>query len=1318
MDYDLSRLSWRSFEQLVQAIGSEVLGPGLIVFGDGPDGGREATIHATVPYPTELDKWTGYTLVQAKFLQKPQRTGEDGRWAVAQLSEELSKYGEHASRNLPDNMIFVTNVNLSAVETIGAKDKVFAIAAEAGLENFDVWDYDKIRIYLDKYKELRRSFGPYVLSGDVLAEMLELLEEVKTERPDFDEVMSRFLQKELIADQWVNLEQAGRSTEEQVPVSRVFVDLPVSDMRQPDPPTEDLSQLAPGFVAKVLETASVRLDPESLSFQKGARDADDARSSSPESRLVLVGGPGQGKTTIGQFVCQMFRASLLRSRDQTTLAPEVKDTLGALEGHCSSDGLDLPSVRRFPVRVELTKFADELGDPQGCDSLLSYVAGLISARIDEPVTAGLMAKWLGSYPWLLILDGLDEVPASGNREELMTAIREFWVDIAEATADCLVIATTRPQGYEEEFSPRYYRHYYLTPLSTSRALHYAERLLRVRFATDADRRADISGRLSRAAARSDTRRLMTSPLQVTIMATLLERMGQPPEGRWNLFSQYYRVIYDRELEREISAAWVLRDHRPDIDAIHKRVGLLLQAESENASQAEAQISRERFAEVVRTRLREEELDNDETLVRQIIDAAMERLVFLVPVEAEHIGFEIRSLQEFMAAEALLDGREKIVERRLRLIAPLSGWRNVFLFAAGRCFTDLQHYRDTLNTICGELNDSASDPLAPIALPGSRLAIDLLADGVASRQTKYERLLSREALRVAQQAPGDLSDRLAEVYLPVLQPTYEAELRAAVSREVLTEALGAWRTLAVLQARGEDWARDILEAHMPTVDDLDQVFAALPPHAKSPWLSSMLAELSAKALPSKSLPFDEAIKDLEVLDYAPKWFQVLFQLTSAHLGESSGEDLHLEQASKDLVSARLRMVGSPVGPMQEAVLNLDLSERRMAPSSWELLFSGVEFLSSPKAETLSAILGRLAAGAHLELLAGYSGYTSWPLSSLLLTASTGAAELGELAGLVQSGQFGDEGDWMAAQVRWNASGITMSDLARSGDRGFPFDSGIASEGFPLSAATIRVTDSRRKAAPVVLSWFDHLERPEARQFAANVLFWSLGGYADEDDDLGVTFRQVSAVINRDDLEGQEVLPLTVLNQFSWGPDLNSQEVALLDALGLMFEEIDDSGEAIIEGLREVILRALEAEPDRVGLFRLLSIGLHYSADDPRDRLEGLLPGPSGDLAAPSRALLSLKLGIEPDGEDLKALTNGGGAWAIDGIGAIRHLGDVDLRRVMVQNLNGSLSADEWKFRGELASIASSAIGARSSRLATSDIWSSLELFRRAATKAEP
>ena len=56
---------------------------------------------------------------------------------------------------------------------------------------------------------------------------------------------------------------------------------------------------------------------------------------------------------------------------------------------------------------------------------------------------------------------------------------------------------------------------------------------------------------------------------------------------------------------------------------------------------------------------------------RIIDAAANRLVFLVGLEAGQVGFEIRSLQEYMAAEAIMTGKQDNIQERLRRFASAS-----------------------------------------------------------------------------------------------------------------------------------------------------------------------------------------------------------------------------------------------------------------------------------------------------------------------------------------------------------------------------------------------------------------------------------------------------------------------------------------------------------------------------------------------------------------------------------------------------------------------------------------------------------------------
>ncbi len=52
-DYDFTGLSPRSFEQMIQALSYKILGLGLVIFGDGPDGEREAIFSGRTSNPMD-----------------------------------------------------------------------------------------------------------------------------------------------------------------------------------------------------------------------------------------------------------------------------------------------------------------------------------------------------------------------------------------------------------------------------------------------------------------------------------------------------------------------------------------------------------------------------------------------------------------------------------------------------------------------------------------------------------------------------------------------------------------------------------------------------------------------------------------------------------------------------------------------------------------------------------------------------------------------------------------------------------------------------------------------------------------------------------------------------------------------------------------------------------------------------------------------------------------------------------------------------------------------------------------------------------------
>ena len=161
-DYQLERLNTRSFEQLVQALAIEIIGKQLIVFGDGPDGGREATFEGPVKYPEGKKQWSGYGMMQAKFRQQPHSLAKkNADWAIEQLKAEFKelkprpkqqKISNQGDRICPDYYIFATNLVLSPVAKKGGKDRVRTVLGgfkkSHGLKDYAIWDGDQIRRFL------------------------------------------------------------------------------------------------------------------------------------------------------------------------------------------------------------------------------------------------------------------------------------------------------------------------------------------------------------------------------------------------------------------------------------------------------------------------------------------------------------------------------------------------------------------------------------------------------------------------------------------------------------------------------------------------------------------------------------------------------------------------------------------------------------------------------------------------------------------------------------------------------------------------------------------------------------------------------------------------------------------------------------------------------------------------------------------------------------------------------------------------------------------------------------------------------------------
>jgi len=816
------------------------------------------------------------------------------------------------------------------------------------------------------------------------------------------------------------------------------------------------------------------------------RTRDEDRSPGEEverpnmSRFVLVGGPGQGKSTLGQYVCQLYRGAILNDRPTDRVDEKVPGAIRQLEKQREETG-GLPIVRRFPIRIELRTLAHAVAnDPDLTlfEYLRRQIARLGTATVDLEDLKG----WLSIYPWLVVLDGLDEVPPSSNRDDVVRMIEHFRVDAASCNADILILATTRPQSYSREFPADLFNHLYLIPLAPKHALRYGRLLAIARCGADEGRRDDLVASLTKACENSATARLMQSPLQVTIMATLLEETGEPPQQRYRLFAEYYRTIYKRETRRKLLEG-VLSERQTDIDTIHNVVGLLLHAGSEIVSNgerdaefgdADAALSDAQFRKLVRRRLERIRVPEQQAVdfLERITDGTLQRLVFLVRPKEGWVQFDIPSLKEFMAAEALMNGPDEHVRERLKVIAPAAYWRNVLLFAIGKCFVEKEYLLDNVVSVCEALNDECEaksilrNDIASFAAQatrwGSRIALDILSDGSPRQNPDYEQRLARKALELLRIGDPEAATRLSTVYHEDLKQCFLDAVEDRLGQSDFWRQYGTWFLIMSLADREVDWAVKMIECRWPS--DRDQQWELLNAREESglqPWYIEKLV-LVWPYKDVRSVPIELRRHNLSRIrpQSEPSWWKPIINLMGRRFHGRPSEDalpvIDVQQGRSgfgDLYSLEIVPVKARGREWIQGMVGLPKDHH----ASWAPYIAAARFCELPSHETLAEQLRWLADVWEPDPRLFWMSQLPWPLYACLCSARS-RDDLKELGDRASRGRMGSLESWQFAEERWVRNGLTEDDYHSMTNERWPFDDKVAEVGFPFSASEVSFSDS--------------------------------------------------------------------------------------------------------------------------------------------------------------------------------------------------------------------------------------------------------------------
>ncbi|MEU5594523.1 hypothetical protein [Streptomyces sp. NPDC020298] len=520
-----------------------------------------------------------------------------------------------------------------------------------------------------------------------------------------------------------------------------------SRVRLLDPALREQQSLADIFV-----DLDVRLIPDSRQDQGGHRlfdgPPDEAfaflqqqLSLDGASRTVLIGGPGQGKTTAVQMLAQVHRCAILRNCDPEMLSPRTAAELERVDRLLSRLELSPPSGARLPLWIEADVLAAYLRQAsEARSSLWHFLAERHERVLNIPVSTDTIRALVEGRPTLLVLDGYDEVPPR-YRHAVMEHVMDFADEMQVARANTAVVFTSRPQAYKDELRSHQFVAWSLAQLTPEAAERHAVILAGVE-----DEGQRLLSLFRTALNGSAVLDLLNTPLHVALLIALLAESGPPPTSRHLLFSRYYDHVYVREQGRGGELGAFLEKHRHLVDELHRRAAFHVLATAGDGSEQRG-IAVGEFAEIARSLVREVKLADDDTeldVVRQLIRFTRERLVLIVGVDADEVGFQIKSFTEFLAAAHLAQTSDEcLIRERFRAVAASEPWRNVARFMAAAAFEAdslaERDLRDSVVTVLAELDRKEFVGADALLLRGAELAVDLLMD-VPDLDNRYRRHL--------------------------------------------------------------------------------------------------------------------------------------------------------------------------------------------------------------------------------------------------------------------------------------------------------------------------------------------------------------------------------------------------------------------------------------------------------------------------------------------------------------------------------------------------------------------------------------------------
>ncbi|MFJ1940652.1 NACHT domain-containing protein [[Kitasatospora] papulosa] len=740
MDYNYESLLDQRFQKLAQALLLKEY-ENVQCFPVGmADGGRDGTASAA----GRLE-----TVFQVKFTHKPAAIKNVSKWITDTLDEELEKIQRLKERGAT-RYVLVTNAFPTATLDSGAIDKVNKYLSEKIPMEAYCWWRDDLDRRLDGNFDLKLSY-PSILSGP---DMLRLLwqnmgnhDEAQRRKMALSAYFAhqaeqdatiRFKQAELLPSSllelFIDVPAIPHSPQDEINVKvlRCYLELLQAQGKGSSNEYElhalprlehflgsrGATKVPSGYVRSVLREAGRTIGAADLLL--------DGQYTEQCPYIVLEGAPGQGKSTLSQYLAQLQRLRILdRTGDISKLS----------QSHVSSPV-------RMPFKIELRDLASWIkgedpwsGNPPEKHDRPRTLEGAIAAHVqrysggfDFSVTD--MAFVAQSHPSLIILDALDEVADLEDRHRVVEEVSAAVARLEQAATNLMVVVTSRPTAVTgaPSFSQSRFDYLTLSAIPPKLGLEYAQKWSKARNLRKVDT-TEIGQILQQKMSAPHMAELAKNTMQLSILLSLIYHRGSSlPDKRTELYDAYVESFFNREVEKSA----IVRENRMLLISIHQHLAFYMHARAES-NKTTGRIGINELRSVLKDYLGKQK--ESEEILDELLTGMVERVVALVSRVEGTYEFEVQPLREYFAARYLYDTAPYVPATstgygtkpdRFDGIAKNPYWMNVTRFFAG-CFTkgELLDLAERVSSLC-DLPEMAGS-----AYPRS-LALALLQDWVFSQ----------------------------------------------------------------------------------------------------------------------------------------------------------------------------------------------------------------------------------------------------------------------------------------------------------------------------------------------------------------------------------------------------------------------------------------------------------------------------------------------------------------------------------------------------------------------------------------------------------